>query len=266
MSFRVELEPTLREVLDAAERPLAGMWVCSGSPTAAEIAASSGLDLLLVDGEHSPMGLETVVSLLRTAHGYPVTPVVRLPALDTVLVKQYLDLGAQNLLVPMVDTAEQAVEAVRATRYPSSAAPDGTPGVRGVGAGFARAARWNGVPGYLADAEQHLSLTVQIESGTAVDHAAEIAAVEGVDALFVGPADLGATIGHLGDQAHPEVVEAVLRTIEAGHGAGTPVGVNAFDPEQAQAYLDAGADFVFVTADVTLMAAGARAAAQRWVG
>lgn len=259
MPFRVELPPTLREVLAAADRPLAGMWVCTGSGTAAEIAASSGLDLLLVDAEHSPVGPETVVSLLRAAAAYPVTPLVRVPALDEVLIKQYLDLGAQNLVVPMVDTPEQAGRAASAVRYPPR-------GVRGVGAGFARAARWNGVPGYLEKAEEHVSLTVQIESGRAVGNAREIAATDGVDALFVGPADLGATLGHLGDQAHPEVVEAVLETVRAGRAAGTPVGVNAFAPEQARMYLEAGADFVFVTADVTLLAAGAREAARTWCG
>ncbi|OIJ35599.1 2-dehydro-3-deoxyglucarate aldolase [Rothia kristinae] len=238
----------------SAKRPLAGMWVCSGSPAAAEIAGAAGMDWVLIDGEHSPIGLETITGLLRALAAYPATPVVRVPALDAVVIKQVLDAGAQNLLVPMVDTAEQAADAVRAVRYPPA-------GVRGVGSALARASRWNAVPEYLARAEGSVSLTVQIESTAAVGQAARIAAVDGVDALFVGPADLAASMGLLGQQGHPEVVAAVHRVFDAAHAAGKPVGVNCFDPERAREYARAGADFLSVTADVTLMMRGAQEAA-----
>ena len=128
-----------------ADRPLAGMWVCSGSPLIAELCAGSGLDWLLVDAEHSPNGLESILAQLQAIHGYPVQTLVRPPVNDTVLIKQYLDLGVQNLLIPMVNSAAEAEAAVAATRYPPH-------GVRGVGSALARAARWNRVPDYLARA------------------------------------------------------------------------------------------------------------------
>lgn len=260
MSFRLDLPQTFAERVSALDegRHLAGMWVCSGSPVAAEIAAASGMQWVLIDAEHSPIGLETTTSLLRAMNGYPATPVVRVPVNDRVLIKQFLDLGAQNLLVPMVDTEADAEAAVAAVRYPPR-------GVRGVGSALARASRWNAVDGYLSRAEESLSLTVQIESATAVDNAAAIAAVDGIDQVFVGPSDLAASMGLLGQQTHPEVTDAVARTFEAVRAAGKPVGVNAFDPDQARKYLEAGASFVLVGADVSLMMNGARAWAQTWV-
>jgi 4-hydroxy-2-oxoheptanedioate aldolase len=254
----LRLSPTFRDALAASDRPLAGLWVCSGSALVAEICAGAGMDWLLVDGEHSPIGLESTLSILQAAAAYPVTPVVRVPAGDAVAIKQVLDLGAQNLLVPMVSSAEEAAGIVRAVRYPPR-------GVRGVGSALARSARWNRVDGYLADADAHTSLTVQIETAAGVDAAAEIAAVDGVDAVFVGPSDLAASMGVLGEQTHPDVVAAVLRTFDAVHAAGKPVGVNAFDPAAAQAYVDAGADFIAVGADVALLARGSEALAARWV-
>ncbi|WP_350270616.1 aldolase/citrate lyase family protein [Brevibacterium sp. CBA3109] len=260
MPFRVELPPTLTQrMAELGEgEHLAGMWVCSGSPVAAEIAASSGMQWVLIDAEHSPIGLETTTGLLRAMNGYPATPVVRVPVNDQMLIKQFLDLGAQNLLVPMIDTPADAEAAVRSVHYPPR-------GVRGVGSALARTSRWNAVPNYLGRAEELVSLTVQIESATAVDNAAEIAAVDGIDAVFVGPSDLAASMGLLGQQAHPDITDAVLRTFDAVKAAGKPVGVNAFDPEQARKYLDAGASFVLVGADVGLMMNGARAWAETWV-
>ncbi|ONF73441.1 HpcH/HpaI aldolase family protein [Amycolatopsis keratiniphila] len=252
MSLR--LDPPFRDQL--GERPRIGMWVTSGSPVVAEICAGSGLDWLLVDTEHSPAGLETVQSLLQTIAAYPITPVVRAPSGDAVALKQLLDLGAQNLLVPMVDSAEEAEAVVRAVRYPPR-------GVRGVGSALSRSARWNRVEDYLAKAEEFTSLFVQIESTAGVAAAAEIAAVDGVDGVFVGPSDLAASMGLLGKQTHPDVTAAVMRTFEAVLAVGKPVGVNAFDPAQAQRYLDAGASFVLVGADVTLLAQGSEALARR---
>jgi len=253
----LRLNPTFRAALAASDRPLAGMWVSSGSAVAAEIAAGSGLDWLLLDMEHSAASLETVLTLLQVTQAYPITPVVRVPWNDPVVIKQVLDLGAQNLIVPMVSSADEAQAAVAATRYPPH-------GIRGVGSALARSARWNRVDGYLADALEHVSLTVQIETTTGVGNAAEIAAVEGVDAIFVGPADLSASLGLLGQQSHPDVVAAVHAVFAAARDAGTPVGVNAFDPAVAEAYLAAGADFVAVGADVALLARASEALAHRF--
>ncbi|TPW74005.1 HpcH/HpaI aldolase family protein [Schumannella soli] len=238
-------------------RALAGIWVCSGSPLVAEICAGSGLDWTLIDMEHSPNGLESVVAQLHAVSAYPITPVVRVPSLDAVVIKQVLDLGAQNVLVPMVSSAAEAAQAVAAVRYPPR-------GIRGVGSALARSARWNRVDDYLQNGDEHVSLFVQIETAAGVEAAAEIAAVDGVDGVFVGPSDLAASLGVLGQQTHPDVVAAVTRTFDAVRAAGKPVGVNAFVPEQAQDYMDAGASFVLVGADTALLARASEALAARW--
>ncbi|MBL0885693.1 HpcH/HpaI aldolase family protein [Myceligenerans indicum] len=256
MSFR--LTPTFRDRLTGSGRPLAGVWLCSGSPLVAEICAGSGLDWTLIDMEHAPNGLESVLAQLQAVAGHPITPVVRVPVGDAVIIKQVLDLGAQNVLVPMVNSAADAEAAVAAVRYPPR-------GRRGVGSALGRSARWNRVGGYLADADDHVSLFVQVETADAVASAAEIAAVDGVDGVFVGPSDLAASMGVLGEQTHPEVVAAVHATFDAVRAAGKPVGVNAFDPAVADAYLEAGASFVLVGADVTLLARGSEALAARFV-
>ena len=254
----LHLSPSFRERLAGSDRALIGMWACSGSPLLAEIAAGSGLDWLLIDMEHSANTLESTLLQLQVVAAYPITPVVRVPSNDTVAIKQVLDLGAQNLIVPMVSSAEEARAAVSATRYPPE-------GVRGVGSALARSARWNRVDGYLRDSARHTSVTVQIETTAGVDAAAEIAAVEGVDAVFVGPSDLSASMGLLGQQTHPEVVSAVERVFAAVTAAGKPVGVNAFDPSAADAYVTAGADFVAVGADVALLARASEALAARFI-
>lgn len=251
-------EPTLRELLAVADRPQIGLWVCSGSPLVAEICAGSGVDWLLLDGEHGPNGLESILAQLQAAYGHPVSVLVRAPIGDTVIIKQLLDLGVKNLLVPMVDTAEQATKLVAATRYPPL-------GVRGVGAALARASRWNRIDGYLERAHELVSLFVQIETATAVANAAEIAAVDGVDGLFIGPADLAASMGLLGQQEHPDVIAAVESTIRVATAAGKPVGVNAFAPATADRYIAAGADFVSVGADVSLLARASEALAARYI-
>ncbi len=254
----LRLSPTFRDRLAEASRPLAGMWVCSGSPLIAELCAGSGLDWLLIDMEHSPNGLESVLAQLQAVAAYPATPVVRVPAGDAVTIKQVLDLGAQNLLVPMISTADEARAVAEAVRYPPR-------GRRGVGSALARSARWNRVDGYLAGADEHVSLFVQVETVAGVAAAAEIAGVDGVDGVFVGPSDLAASMGRLGQQTHPEVTAAVLRAFEAVQDSGRPVGVNAFDGSAAQAYIDAGAAFVLVGADVALLARGSEALGARWV-
>jgi 4-hydroxy-2-oxoheptanedioate aldolase len=259
MPIRLEPTPTLADRLRAADRTLYGMWSCAGSPLVAEICAGSGLDILLIDGEHSPIGLESVVAQLQAAAAYPVTPVVRAPIGDAVILKQLLDLGAQNVLVPMVSAAEEAEAMVRAVRYPPL-------GVRGVGSALARSSRWSRIPDYLARAHELVSLTVQIETVEGLAAAEGIAAVDGVDALLVGPADLAASMGLLGQQNHPEVVAAVESVLRAGREAGKPVGVNAFDPAMAEHYTEAGAAWVLVGSDVTLLARASEGLAERFIG
>ncbi|MCI1017566.1 2-dehydro-3-deoxyglucarate aldolase [Microbacterium sp. C5A9] len=254
----LHLSPSFREQLAASDRSLIGMWACSGSPLVTEVAAGSGLDWLLIDMEHSANTLESTLLQLQVAAAYPITPVVRVPVNDVVAIKQVLDLGAQNLIVPMVSSADEARAAVAATRYPPA-------GVRGVGSALARSARWNRVDGYLQDSATHTSLTVQIETAAGVEAASEIAAVDGVDAIFVGPSDLSASMGLLGQQTHPEVVAAVEQVFAAVATVGVPVGVNAFDPAAADAYITAGADFVAVGADVAMLARASEALATRFI-
>ncbi|QCU79079.1 2-dehydro-3-deoxyglucarate aldolase [Citricoccus sp. SGAir0253] len=263
MPIRVTAEPPLKDLFTPGAaaarggRPVAGMFLSSGDPTAAEICAGAGLDYLLIDGEHAPLSLESIQAQLRAIAGTGTLALVRVPALDEVVIKQVLDLGAQNVLVPMVHTAEDAEAAVRAMHYPPR-------GVRGVGSALARSGRWNRTAGYLAAAGEQVTLLVQVESVEAVAHAADIAAVDGVDGVFIGPSDLSATMGLLGQQGHPDVVAAVKQVIADVKAAGKVVGVNAFVEAQAREYVAAGADFVNVGADVALLARGSEALADTW--
>jgi len=256
--LRIELDPTFSQRLVEVERPLVGMWVCSGSPLVAEICAGSGLDWLLIDAEHSPNGLESLQAQLQAVAGYPLTPVVRTPSSDPVTIKQYLDLGAQNLLVPMVDTAGEAAALAQAVSYPPA-------GIRGVGSALARGSRWNRVEDYLGTARTTISLLVQVESTTGVENVDAIVATPGIDGIFVGPSDLAASMGFLGQQDHPEVVEAVLHCIGVATAAGVSVGVNAFAAALARRYLAAGADFILVGADVQLLARGSEQLASTYI-
>ncbi|MFI6350445.1 aldolase/citrate lyase family protein [Streptomyces sp. NPDC050560] len=254
----IPLTSTLRDTLAAATRPLVGMWVCSGSPLVAEICAGGGLDWLLVDMEHAPNGLESVLAQLQAVAGYPVDTVVRVPSDDPVVIKQVLDLGARTILVPMVSSAAQARDAVAAAHYPPR-------GRRGVGSALSRSARWNRIDDYLHRASAHVSVLVQVETAAAVANAAEIAAVDGVDGVFVGPSDLAASMGLIGQQSHPEVMAAVRGALSDVLATGTPAGVNAFDPAMADAYLGAGARFVLVGADVSVLARASESFAARFV-
>ncbi|AWS43186.1 HpcH/HpaI aldolase/citrate lyase family protein [Streptosporangium sp. 'caverna'] len=254
----LRLNPTLRDRLAAAERPLFGGWVCSGSPVMAEIMAGSGLDWVLIDMEHAPNGLESTLAQLYAVSAYPVTPVVRVPAADPVTIKQVLDLGAQTILVPMVSTTDEARAVAEAAQYPPA-------GRRGVGSALARSARWNRVDGYLRNAADHVSVFVQIETAEGAAGAEAIAATPGIDGVFVGPSDLAASMGVLGQQTHPDVIAAVHRAFDGVAAAGKPVGVNAFDPQVARAYADAGARFVLVGADVALVARASEALATTFI-
>lgn len=254
----IHLTPTLRERLAAADRPLVGGWVCSGSPVMAEVMAGGGLDVLLIDMEHAPNGLESVLAQLHAVSGYEVTPIVRVPSADPVIIKQVLDLGAQNILVPMVSTAQEAHDVAAAAQYPPA-------GRRGIGSALARSGRWSRVPEYLARGAEHVSVFVQIETVEGVENAEDIAGVDGIDGIFLGPSDLSASLGLLGQQTHPDVVAAVERAFAAGRAAGVPVGVNAFDPDVARGYVAAGADWILVGADVSLAARGVERLAAEFI-
>ncbi|GAA4175229.1 HpcH/HpaI aldolase/citrate lyase family protein [Gryllotalpicola koreensis] len=256
----LQLKPTLGARLadPARDRTLFGGWVCSGSPVMAEIMAGSGLDWLMIDMEHAPNGLESVLAQLYAASGYEATAIVRVPSNDPVIIKQVLDLGAQTIMVPMVSTVAEAEGAARAAQYPPA-------GIRGVGSALARSARWNRVPDYLQNGADHVSVIVQIETPEGVENAQALASVPGIDGVFIGPSDLAASMGLIGQQTHPEVVAAVKRAFAGVAAAGKPVGVNAFDPVAARDYAASGASFVLVGADVAIVARASEKLAQDFI-
>ena len=232
--------------------PQLGLWMSMGNAYSAEICAGAGFDWLLIDGEHSPNDLRSILTQLQAVAPYGAHPIVRPPIGETWLIKQLLDIGAQTLLVPMVDTAEQARELVQAMRYPPH-------GIRGVGSGFARASRFGGIPDYLHRANDEVCLLVQVETQTGLQNLQAIAEVEGVDGVFIGPSDLSASLGHLGDTAHPEVLDAIHSAIDTIAQAGKAAGILAIQPDFAHDCLERGCRFVAVGADVGLLAQGARA-------
>ncbi|CAN7754002.1 4-hydroxy-2-oxoheptanedioate aldolase [Cupriavidus lacunae] len=227
-------------------RPQIGLWVGLADANAAEAVAATGYDWLLFDAEHAPNDPRSVLQQLRAVAPYPVHPVVRPVEGDTALVKQYLDVGAQTLLVPMIDTPEEASLMARAMRYPPQ-------GIRGVGASLARAARWGNVEGYLDQANDQMCLLVQAETPKALLNLAAIAETDGVDGVFFGPADLSAAMGLRGQPGHPEVQRAIKEGIATVRAAGKAAGILATDATLARSYLDAGALFVAVGVDTVLL-------------
>ncbi len=231
-----------------------GLWIGLGDPYPAEICAAAGFDWLLLDAEHGPNDLRSVLSQLQAVAPYPSHPVVRPVTGDATLIKQYLDAGAQTLLVPMVESAAQAAGLVQAVRYP----PDG---IRGVGTALARAARWNMIDGYLQKADGEMCLLVQVESAAGLAQLDAILAVDGVDGVFLGPADLAASMGHLGGAAHPDVQAAILDALRRIRAAGKAPGILTLDVALARRYVEAGALFVAVGVDTLLLSKAAIALA-----
>ncbi len=231
------------------KKPQIGLWMGLASAYTAEICALAGFDWLVIDGEHAPNDLRSIQAQLQTLAAYPGShPVCRVPVGETALIKQYLDLGAQNILVPMVDTPEQAAQLVQAMRYPQN---DGQGGVRGMAG--ARASRWGHYPDYFQRANQEVCLLVQVESRQALQNLDAIAATPGVDGVFIGPADLSASMGHVGNAAHPEVQAAIEGAIARILQAGKAPGILAPDRQLAAHYLELGALFVAVGLDTQIL-------------
>ena len=236
-----------------------GLWQALGNPYTAEICAGAGFDWLLFDGEHGPSDVPSLLAQLQAVAPYPSHPVARPPVGETWLIKQYLDIGFTTLLIPMVDTAEQARALVRAVRYP----PDG---VRGVGSGIARASRFNRIPGYLDKADAEICLLVQVETKLAVDNLDAIAAVEGVDGVFIGPSDLSAAMGLRGQPGHPEVQAVIEASLGRIRAAGKAAGILLSDEALARKAIDIGFTFVAVATDVGLLVRGSSDVAARFAG
>jgi 4-hydroxy-2-oxoheptanedioate aldolase len=241
----------------AANQTQIGLWVGLADSYVTEVIAGVGFDWLLIDGEHAPNDLRSTLAQLQavssawSAYPHRSHPVVRIPVGRAELIKQVLDIGAQTILVPMVETAEQAAEMVRAMRYP----PDG---IRGMGSALARASRWEAYPRYLHEANTQTCLLVQAESVAALDHLDAIANTPGVDGIFIGPADLSASMGHVGAPGHPEVQAAMADAIARIRKAGKAAGILSTTEDQARKWLDAGATFVAVGVDTMVLTSAAK--------
>ena len=240
----------------AAKQPQIGLWASIPSNYTAEVIAGAGFDWILLDTEHAPSDIETIVSQLQAVAAYPVTPVVRVPWNDMVTIKRYLDTGVQTLLVPQVNTVEEAKNAVAFTRFPRG-------GLRGV-AGSTRATRFGRIKDYFKRAHEETCLFLQVESKEALANIEAIAAIEGVDGLFIGPADLHASLGYLGERAHKDVLpvidDAISRIVKTGKAA----GILTDSEENTRRWLKLGATFVAVGADLGILARGAEALAAKF--
>jgi 4-hydroxy-2-oxoheptanedioate aldolase len=224
---------------------LAGLWLQIPSSITAEAVAYSGFDWLLIDAEHSPNDIHTILPQLQAIATGSSSPLVRPAWNDSVQIKRLLDIGVQTFLVPFVQNAEEAERAARAVRYPPH-------GIRGVASSH-RGNRYGHVPDYLKRANDEVCMIVQIESRAAVDRVCEIAGTPGIDGIFVGPSDLAADLGHLGNSAHPEVQSAIAEVLGQCQAAGVPAGIYAAGPEDARKRFDAGFRFASIGADLSSM-------------
>ncbi|RUP78422.1 4-hydroxy-2-oxoheptanedioate aldolase [Alteromonas sp. KS69] len=223
-----------------------GLWLGLANAYTAELLAGANFDWLLIDAEHSPNDLRSILEQLQAVAPYPVTPIVRPPWPDSVRIKQILDLGVQTILAPMVDTVSQAQQVVAATRYPPE-------GIRGVGSPLARASQFNRTKDYLETANQEICVLLQIETMTGVNNLDDILQVEGVDGIFIGPADLSASMGHIKNPGHPEVQQVIENCIARIVASGKAAGILTGDKELAKHYIKCGAVFVGVGTDTGLL-------------
>lgn len=242
----------------AAGETVFGCWLGMADPYAAEMAATCGFDWLLIDGEHAPNGLRSTIEQLAVIEPSPACPVVRLRDDDAARIKQVLDAGAQSLLIPMIETADQAQRAVKATRYPPE-------GIRGVGSSLARASRFSAIPDYLKTANDQVCLILQIESRAGLTALDDILALDGIDCVFIGPADLAADMGHLGNADHPEVRAAVMDALARIAASGKAAGVLSTEDAFIADCIAAGARFVGVGIDVLSYVGALRARARQFI-
>jgi len=237
---------TFKQALKQGDAAQIGLWLGLANSYTAELLAGAGFDWLLIDAEHAPNDLQTILGQLQAIAPYPSHPIVRPPWPDAVRIKQILDLGAQTILAPMVETGEQAAEVVSATRYPPQ-------GIRGVGSALARASGFNRMPEYLQTANDEICVLIQIETPKGVENLDDILATEGVDGVFIGPSDLSASMGYIGNPGHPEVQKVIEESIAKIVAAGKAPGILIADQALAQRYIELGALFVGVGTDTGLL-------------
>lgn len=226
-----------------------GLWCGIRDPAATEMLAACGFDWMAIDCEHAPNDVQGVLQMLQAMAPYPVSPIVRPTSLDVAEIKRLLDIGVQTLVVPYVQNVEEARLAAAAVDYPPN-------GIRGV-AGATRASRFGTVPGYTVKAREEICLIVQVETVEALAALEDIAAVPGIDGIFIGPADLAASMGHPGDLKHPEVMSAILDGIRRIRAAGKPAGFLSTDQEVLEQVFSAGCTFAAVDIDMALLRRGA---------
>ncbi|MBB4123245.1 aldolase/citrate lyase family protein [Martelella radicis] len=234
-----------------------GLWLGLGEATTAELCAQAGFDWLLVDGEHGPNDLRSILDQLRALAAFDPPVVVRPPSDDRALMKQYLDIGVRNFLVPMIESGVQAKEVVRSVRYPPE-------GVRGIGAALARASLYNTVSDYLATASDEICVLLQVESRAGIAALDDILATEGVDGVFVGPSDLAADMGFPGKVGAPEVQETVLDALERIKASDKAAGILIGDAELTKKYQKMGVEFLAVGTDVGVFMNGLKALRQQF--
>ena len=235
-----------------------GIWSSLADAISVEILANTGMNWILLDTEHAPNELPMVFRQLQAADSGTAHPVVRPPWNDTVMIKRFLDAGAQSLLIPMVQDEAEARRAVAATRYPPH-------GVRGY-ASASRASGYAQIDGYLERYAEELCVLVQIETKVALGNIERIAAVEGVDGIFIGPGDLSADLGYLGKPGHPEVLKIIDDAISRIRACGKPVGILTADENLAKHFIEQGCRFVAVGSDIGLLSKGAKTLVQRFAG
>ncbi|MEM6659563.1 MAG: HpcH/HpaI aldolase/citrate lyase family protein [Pseudomonadota bacterium] len=249
---------TFKQALIRGERQI-GCWMSFAEPVTAEIMGTAGFDWLVIDGEHAPNDIRSIRDQLLALSGSPSHPVVRVPAGETWLIKMVLDAGAQTVLVPMVETAGQAQELVHACRYPPT-------GMRGVGAMASRATMYGTTCDYIRTADRQICLLVQVESRAGLAALDDILQIDGIDGVFIGPADLSTDMGHQGNSAAPEVRTAIADALTRIKAAGKAPGILGTDDATTQLYLEMGAQFLAVGIDVMLLARSARELAAQWKG
>ena len=236
-----------------------GFWLAMGSPNAAQIAGGAGFDWLVIDAEHGPNDITSLVSQMHALQGSASNIIIRPPVGETWMIKQLLDIGCQTILVPMVDTVEQATQLVQAMNYPPK-------GIRGVGAALARASHHNRIADYLQTANDQMCLIVQIEAQRGLDNLADILSVDGIDGVFIGPEDLAADMGYLGQPTAEPVQRAICTAINQIVAAGKAAGILMAVPELVQHYLTLGATFVAVGTDVTSFVKATDTLAAQYMG
>lgn len=236
-----------------------GFWQSLGTAVTAEISAYAGFDWLLIDGEHGVNDLRSIRDQLMVVGPSPTQAVVRISSVDVVEVKQMMDAGAQSILVPIVDTAQDADLMARAMRYPPQ-------GIRGNGAGVVRASAYGQIADYVHGANDQACLLVQAETTQALDNLDEILDVEGVDGVFIGPADLATSMGHIGDPGHTDVQAAIEAALIKIRAAGKAPGILMADETRVRRYIELGALFVAVGSDIAVLGNGAKGLAAKYLG